>query len=371
MADPRFEDLTLNVNDQIQDRTIRHMIFLERFKNSEVIKIRELLNSDILPSIRDKIEKRLDKILERGTDLGPVTTKRLKELEKEIAKLSKELSLTVKAGLVNGFVDLTRSELDWQVDVIKQELGFDLDLVVPNPRSVAALIKTTSFAGSTLDQWFDTLDRATQRGIMTAVNRGIVEGETVPQIMRRIRGSKDLKYTDGVFETTRRQAETITRSAVNYATNQARIELFKENEDIIEGLQWTATLDSRTSLICAGLDGKVFDIDKGPRPPAHPNCRSTMTVVLKDYKKLGLKNLTKGQRASINGQVPASTTYGEWLKKQPLSVQYEVLGKTRTKLFNEGKLDISKFTSSDLSPLNLDQLMLLEKNAFKRAKVDL
>jgi SPP1 gp7 family putative phage head morphogenesis protein len=361
----------INVNDEIQNRTIRHAVFLERYKSGETKKIRAVLNSTILPEIRAKIEKRLEKIIQRGSDLGPETTARLKELEREVTKLADEMALKVKVVITADTLDLTRDEIDWQANAIKESLGFDLDLVVPAARSVAKIAKSTSFAGSTLNQWFDSLSRSTQRGIMTAVNRGIVEGETTEQIIRRIRGSKALNYTDGVFETTRRQAETVARSTINHVTNQARLELFKENEDIIAGLKWTATLDSRTSLTCAGLDGKTFPLDKGPRPPAHPNCRSTMTAVLKDWESLGLKNLDEGQRASINGQVPASTTYGEWLRGQPEAVQREVLGKTRMKLFNAGKLDISRFTSEGLEPLNLSQLATLEKTAFKKAGVQL
>ena len=363
--------LRISVNDEIQDRTIRHMIFLERYKAGEVRRIREVLNSDILPELREKIERRLDKIIERGSDLGEATTARLKELEREITKLTNKMSETVKNVVVTDLTDLTSDELDWQVKTIKQSLGFELDLVVPAARSVARIAKATSFAGLTLDDWFVTLSRSTQKNIMIAVNRGIVEGETTEQIIRRIRGTKALKYTDGVFETTRRQAETIGRTTINHVTNQARTELFKENADIVEGLKWISTLDSRTSLTCASLDGKIFPIDEGQRPPAHPNCRSTMTAVLKDAESIGLKKIPEGKRASIDGQVPASVTYGEWLRGQPASVQKEVLGKTRLKLFNEGKLDISRFTGADLQPLNLEQLRALEKNSFKRAGLDL
>jgi SPP1 gp7 family putative phage head morphogenesis protein len=366
-----MKKVRIHVNDEIQDRTIRHAVFLERFKSGEVKKIREMLNSTILPELRAKIEKRLDKILERGTDLGPATTARMKELEREVTKLSNDMAAGLMEVVAADITDLSRDEMDWQVRVVKESLGFDLEMVVPAARSVAKIAKATSFAGSTLDQWFDSVSRANQKGIMAAVNRGIVEGETTEQIIRRIRGSKSLNYTDGVFETTRRQAETVARSTVNHVTNQARLELFKENSDIIAGLKWTATLDSRTSWTCAGLDGKVFPIDKGPRPPAHPNCRSTMTAVLKDWKSLGLKNLDEGQRASIDGQVPASTTYGEWLKRQPASVQKEVLGATRAKLFKDGGLDISRFTGEGLQPLNLEQLRKLEEKSFKKAGIDL
>lgn len=367
MTDERTINAPVSVNEEIQDRTIRHMVFLERYKAGEVRRIRKILDTQIIPNINAKIEKRLLRIIERGSDLGPSTTRRLKQLEKELLKLSREMSTDLRKVLTVDLTDLSRDEMAWQVNVIKDGIGFDLELVVPDPRTVAKVIKRTSFAGQTLDQWFDSLARATQRNIMTAVNRGIVEGETTAQIMQRIRGTRAQGFTDGVWATTRRQAEAVTRTTINHATNQARLELFKENEDIIEGLQWTATLDARTSTICAGLDGQVFKIDKGPRPPAHVNCRSVMSVLLKSAASLGLNELPAGKRASMDGQVPATLTYGQWLKKQPSHIQIEVLGSTKAKLFTDGKLPIERFTNDNLKPLTLDQLRIAEENAFTKA----
>lgn len=367
MTDERTTDVNLNVNEEIQDRTIRHMIYLERYKGSEIRRIRRVLDSKILPNITDKLRRRLERIVERGSDLGPATTVRLQQLERELARLNQNMINEVKKELVLDLEDFSTEEIEWQVATIRESLGFDLEFIVPPPRSVGRIVRDTSFAGLTLDQWFDSLARSTQRNVMSAVNRGIVEGETTDQIMRRIRGTRRQNYTDGVWNTTRRQAETITRSVINHASNQSRLELFKENEDILQGLQWTSTLDSRTSTICAGLDGRVFPLDKGPRPPAHPNCRSTMSPVLKDAKSLGLNDLDTGKRASIDGQVPASVTYGEWLKRQPVAIQEEVLGVSKAKLFREGGLSIERFTDIRLKPLTLDQLRKVEKKAFDKA----
>lgn len=367
MADERTTDVNLNVNEEIQDRTIRHMVFLERYKISEIRRIRNKLDREIIPGITENLRRRLDSIVERGSDLGPVTTRRLEQLERELQRLSDRMTRETKALLTIDLDDFTADEMAWQVNAIKDSLGFDLELIVPSATSVSRITKRTSFAGQTLDRWFETVSRANQRQIMTAVNRGIVEGETTDQIIRRIRGTRRLNYTDGVYQATRRQVETVTRSTVNHASNQARLELFKRNEDILKGLQWTSTLDSRTSSICAGLDGKIFPLDKGPRPPAHPNCRSTMTAVLKSAEEIGLNKIPEGKRASMNGQVPASTTYGQWLKKQPVSIQEDVLGVTKAKLFRQGKLPIERFTDARLKPLTLEQLRQTEKKAFDRA----
>lgn len=367
MADERTKDLAINVNDKIQDRTIRHMVFLERFKAGQVKRLQKILDTEIIPEITNKLEKRLLKITERGTDMGPVSTQRLKDLEKELKILSRDMVDKLKRSEVFDIDALTKDELDWQAHVIRESMGFDLEMVIPNARAVAALIKRTSFAGLTLDQWFDTIDRSTQRNVMSAVQRGLVEGETTAEIMRRVRGTKQFNFKNGVMETTRRQAEAITRSTINHATNRARDELFKANADIIKGVQWIATLDSRTSVICAGLDGRVFPIDKGPRPPAHVNCRSSITAIMKSADQIGVSKIPEGKRASMNGQVPSTTTYGEWLKRQPAGIQEEVLGVTKAKLFRDGNLSIDKFTNKRLKPLSLDELRVLEKKSFETA----
>lgn len=90
-----------------------------------------------------------------------------------------------------------------------------------------------------------------------------------------------------------------------------------------------------------------------------------MTAVLKNADELGLDDLPEGTRASIDGKVPASLSYGEWLKKQPVDVQNIVLGVSKAKLFRAG-VPIERFTDSNLQPLTLDQLRQTEKKAFTK-----
>ena len=51
-------------------------------------------------------------------------------------------------------------------------------------------------------------------------------------------------------------------------------------------------------------------------------------------------------RASKDGPVRADITFDEWLKGQPASIQKDILGSTRQKLFAEGSLNIDKITDN-------------------------
>jgi hypothetical protein len=94
------------------------------------------------------------------------------------------------------------------------------------------------------------------------------------------------------------------------------------------------------------------------------NCRST-TVPVIDYEGLGFDappSVTKGKRASADGPVPVNTSYGQWLKDQPRSVQEDVLGPGKVPYFNRlvdkygAKDAMARLVRDDGSELTLEQL---------------
>jgi len=77
----------------------------------------------------------------------------------------------------------------------------------------------------------------------------------------------------------------------------------------------------------------------------HFNCRSVSVPVLKSWRELGfdVDELSAGTRASMDGQVPAEQTYGQWLARQPADRQDEILGVERARLLRAGKLTVERF----------------------------
>ena len=166
------------------------------------------------------------------------------------------------------------------------------------------------------------------------------------------------------------QVTTIVRTSINQVANTASQKVYEANQEITERYEYISTLDSRTSAICARLDGQIFEYGKGPTPPQHFNCRSTTVPVIDKswYKERGYEPPTEGRRAAkwgkdqIGKQVPAGMTYADWLKEQPRSVQAEVLGKWKSKYFTqlsktEGpQAALRKIIRIDGSELTLEQL---------------
>lgn len=201
------------------------------------------------------------------------------------------------------------------------------------------------------------------------VRNGLLTGETTPQIAKRLVGTlqfgedrtvKQAIAAGGELTTIPdNQVMALVRTSINQVANAASQQVYEANQDITKKYRYVATLDTRTSAICAALDGREFEYGKGPMPPQHFNCRST-TVPIIDPDILPPS--TTATRASQDGQVPINMSYGEWLAKQPKSVQAEALGASKVPYFNKlakkygPKNAVAKLVRDDGSELTLDQL---------------
>jgi SPP1 gp7 family putative phage head morphogenesis protein len=241
-------------------------------------------------------------------------------------------------------------------------------------------VLTKAFRGIAVDQ----AERFSQ-----VVRNGLLTGETTPSIAKRLigrLGRSEERLIFGEVATTTRQLRAagvksiiasggeltamadnqimaLVRTSINQVANSASMVVYEANQDVTKKYQYVATLDSLTSPICRALDGREFEYGKGPTPPQHFNCRSKVVAVI-DYKGLGFPELESEfeTRASKDGQVPANTTYGQWLKDQPLKTQQDVLGPGKVPYFNRlvdkyGARDaMAKLVRDDGSELTLDQL---------------
>ena len=217
------------------------------------------------------------------------------------------------------------------------------------------------------------------------VRNGLLTGETTPSIAKRLigrLGRSEERLIFGEVATTTRQLRAagiksiiasggeltamadnqimaLVRTSINQVANSASQQVYEANQDITKKYRYVATLDSRTSSICAALDGREFEYGKGPMPPQHFNCRST-TVPIIDPDILPPSTIAK--RASADGPVPVNMNYGQWLKDQPLKTQQDVLGPSKVPYFNRlvekyGARDaMAKLVRDDGSELTLDQL---------------
>lgn len=136
----------------------------------------------------------------------------------------------------------------------------------------------------------------------------------------------------------------------NEARAKTRHENFKtmEEDGLIDGYVYDATLDSRTTEYCRNHDGRVYhksiDEIKG-EINVHFRCRSVFRPYTEDVKT----------RASIFGQTE-NVSYGEWFKKQDESFQRLTLGTKKYNLYKDGSYKVGSIVDLRDSTITLEQI---------------
>lgn len=249
--------------------------------------------------------------------------------------------------------------------VIKSEVDFTSPSIAQIATAVnAAPIKMGDGSYTTYQRMFRkyTEDRANMMdGI---IRNGFASGTTNREIAERILA--DLPTWNKNAEST---ARTLARTGTNHYATQARLELGKENEDIITGWRYVATIDSRTCPICRPADGTVMK-ESDPKfgsfkPPRHPNTRSCLAPVIDGRYTYDTSESKRPTNFTVDGKkdfkrVDSKKTYYEEFSKLSAKDQDAILGSTLGKAFR--KLDdpdaFAKMTidSKTLRPLTIEQL---------------
>jgi SPP1 gp7 family putative phage head morphogenesis protein len=109
-----------------------------------------------------------------------------------------------------------------------------------------------------------------------AINEAIKDGKGIASILPKI---------DDIEKESLVSLERFYRTKTTELFNRGRVSFF-DSTGIVEAYQYSAILDDRTTVICAGLHGKIFKAGEQPIPPLHFNCRSVVVPITRfeDFK---------------------------------------------------------------------------------------
>lgn len=219
------------------------------------------------------------------------------------------------------------------------------------------------------------------------VREGVRSGWTIQEMTRRIVGTKANNYTDGLLETSRSHATTMAITLCSGVANNTKDQFYQANDDVVIGVEWLDTLDSRTCSRCGGLSRKRWKTkEPHPVPPAHHNCRCVLIPVTeltdlgddafrpaanadfdaeakelyetkypgKKYEDLApstrKKYFYEAQKAytARTGnppyrQVPGGMTFSEYFEQMPEKEKERYLGPGRYEVWKNGNLPLTKF----------------------------
>lgn len=241
----------------ITDKLIRHQIFLERFAGS------------VAKTIQNGIDRARDAAL--AALISGVNNLNVNQLQLDLERLIK----VATDQALEEVKELSSHEADFNVKVLKKELD---DVAEATEAAVlAALLNKPMPVG--------LADKKANRKIVPAYNK--FAEQSAKQIVQPV---KDSQITGGdilIAAATitalaggllAAQNKSLSRSGVRHSSSTARTEVLLVND--IEFEEWVSVLDSATTDYCRGQDGKIYEVGKGPHPPAHYNCRSERIPII-------------------------------------------------------------------------------------------
>jgi SPP1 gp7 family putative phage head morphogenesis protein len=317
-------------------------VFLQRYGAGQSQQARKTLN-------------RLQRDITTRLSLEPTTfqRQRLETVLTDIMALSTVAFGDLSDQVRDGANDLAISEAEFSTELFNKTNTGDL-FSLPADAALINAVQSAPMAvgrvGINIEDALRNFGINKSKQIQQVISDSVVLGDTTQQI-----GSK----VNAIVSTLqRRQADALVKTVTNHASAVARESVYQENSEILDGYEWVATLDNRTTLICGSRDGIVYQVGAGPLPPAHWSCRSTTIPRVKPQFTTGSE--LQGDRPSVGEdgakRVSSNTSYGGWLKKQPKGFVDEALGEERSKLFRSGKLAIDKFVDPTGIVYTLEQL---------------
>ncbi|WP_368893570.1 hypothetical protein [Kluyvera ascorbata] len=364
-----------SVNDRLQDETIAHGLYVTRYGTGVARRMASLLNK-MDADLAAKLLVLLD-----GKRADTYSARRLASLLVGVRDLNQQAYEPVNAALARELTRYVEYEAGYQLDlfssIIPKQILQHVPLQSIAPEQVYSAAVAQPFQGRLLKEWGQKLESDRLDKITNAVRSGFLQGETVEQIVKRVAGTPKLNREDGVINASRRDLAVVARTAVNHMAASARQDFALANIDIVKAKQWSSTLDTHTSQWCIIRDRKLYSLDGKPlghvvpylRGPGkiHFCCRSGEILLTKSWAELNIpKNeLSGATRASMDGQVPASTSYADWLTRQPYARQEQVLGITRAQMLREGKITVPEMFNDAGEFLTLDALRRLDAAAFE------
>lgn len=367
--------MAAKVNEILLDEAVHHAVDLQGYSNGVVRRLIALLN---------RTDARLFAQLQILLgDMTPETfsVQRLELLLTSVRSLNAEVYAQFERELTADLRGFAEAEATYNVDLFRSTLPAQINVVSVSQDQVYAAAMSRPMQGRLLKEWAQSLEAGRATRIRDTLRQGYVDGKTTAQLVQEIRGTRAKAYSDGVIEIDRRDAQAVVNTAVSHMAATARDQFYDANADLLKAVGWRSTLDNKTSEPCRLRDGLQYTPVEhkpiGHKVPwlagpgkIHWCCRSTSAPVVKSAKELGGAidfGLSPTQRASMDGQVPADTTYAQWIEKQSAARQDQILGPTRGALMRDGKLTLEKFANDKGRWLTLDQLKERNAEAFRRA----
>ena len=310
------------------DKFIEHAIDVERYKTYESARLTQKFNAT----------NRQIKALVQGAK-GIETKAKYAHISKQVSELTGKLSDDLWTHFSSHAVSFVDAEKRFVVDNIAKHFSYAVG-ETPTAGKIFSNAAFASYNGTdTYESYFQGLGDRVFQTWDSALRNAYTTEAPAKDIIKQVLGTSQ---EPGTMNSLSNSLQTNTESMIGNLMDSTRHEVIDLDESIYAGFMWVAALDTRTCIVCANYDGKIFKaIEEIPDIPAHANCRCFTVPVIsgaeEDYQNIN---------------------YSDWLSRQSEEKQREILGASRYTLYKNG-MTVDRFVR-DSRLLNLDELVKKE-----------
>lgn len=346
--------------DDMRDFLLKKSHYLYRLENGtlqELVKPYTIAKQQLLLEIGD---------LQAKTLLTFLNTQKLQILNNKLAEMQYVLDIAglEAAGKLNDIrrklISVEHSEYIKQLNSKFSRIGIVMDEV---PYSQLDFIMNNPMLGQEIGSKFLLVNQQALNGVRSELYQSVILGEDMSRAAKRLLGV-GTKIGGTVGNTLINRARMIARTEIMHVSNSVNRSIYNNNQDVLKGLMYTATLDTRTCMQCAPLDGQVYKYKDGeinaPLLPLHPFCRCVYSPVTYSWQELQKKHdveVTKpSDRDYFSGRVDKPImTYSEWFNDQHPKIQMQIMGKKRYKAWLQGEFKLGTEILAQVQNYSLEQ----------------
>lgn len=282
----------------------------------DVQSLKELLTASESDKLWAEMKRKgLDKYV-KGNYKARIT--RLEQIQAQIYAKAKEIYPEEQLQHTKCYEDVINNSYYKAIYDTQMGTGLDFGFSKIDDNMVSALLNE-NWSGKNYSQriWGNTDILA--ESLSEIIGGAMMSGQSIEKTAKQIRDR---------FGVAKHYAERLVRTETNHFNNEADAMAYDEMG--FEQYVFMATLDTRTSTICQGLDNKVIplkDRQVGVNfPPMHPNCRSKTRAYLGEEIEATLQRRARNPITGKN-EVIGNMSYEEWYN---------------SKVKEHGKADVNK-----------------------------
>lgn len=297
--------LTKKDNDMFEKNEITQEM-KERFWKQLTAKT-DIFEKKLQEVLVKQVEYQRQAIVDNLDDIASKSKKITDSETKEIARVKLN-----DADVFNIIEETKRILEDVEPEIMSyviQQGAQSLDFMNLSQESFSVTANVRDFVHSSSSKFLKNMNKTTREQVVKTLEEGILEGEGVASLARRVNGVYD-NFTD-------KRAFSIARTETLRASNYGSLEAYRQS-GVVAGKEWLVALDERTCEFCLAMEQKYSQknlnesfFDKGEKliglkggvlnlnysdveaPPLHPQCRCTIVPILKGDEEDGFADATR------------------------------------------------------------------------------